>query len=702
MRKPILSILFLFTSLILLSQKKDLKQTLYKLEDRIISGDFDALREISKYIDDTTFVQEFLGYHNYPNTARGVTMRIIEENCLFTEGELRIDSTLTTIRFLDVLNNRKVKFDEITGMFLITDLNHRKTEYILKELSEHDRKRIDTTLIKAPYPEWYYENQIDGFLLTNNPEVLMQIASAWYKKRSRFNRYYFADEEFLDLMRKLTNIDVGVPDEDNKVTFLYQDDYYAEARLNYLIYWTNHYKDYKWNIDRKYFENPKEDVVKKSKEEILFSLLNSEDDSVAIDAFTQLGELDPIRVASLADDYQKGLGKHNFSLPTFPFRFLKQMTLLTEFCRKNGIKYKSDNWLLDSLIGLRKELSFYERHRLENNIISELTVDEITKVEYFGLVHGGEWHLTYSMGRILDKFYTSRWKELNADKRKLEFYLKKSALFDRLGIIGICNKYLRKFENCSSQIIDNIKEIAQTTSDLDIKQQANEALSKYSFPIETKLKGFEPWAGSNNKYGANDLKHRYEEIKKSSKKKDDKENAIQKLIGEISYSQLGEAINLLLPDTALDLYARFHFIESDFGFAIPTYDSLELRKFMKIYSSRSEYKVYEYYLKQTGMSCFMNLDSLYYPGIYENLKYNVVDAFVGGGGGRKDDGVYLIIKLLELKFKTTLGFPKKLCSWQGINECDCEDRARAWMNFLEEKELVVPNKTEPPSISNNN
>ena len=220
MRKSIVSILFLFTSSIVFSQKRDLKQTLYKLEDGIISGDFNALREISKYIDDTTFVQEFLGYHNYPNTARGVTMRIIEENCLFTEEELRIDSTLTTIRFLDVLNNRKVKFDEITGMFLITELNHRKTEYILKELSEHDRKRIDATLIKAPYPEWYDENQIDGFLLTKNPEVLMQIASAWYKKRSRFNRYYFADEEFLDLMRKLTNIDVGVPDEDNKVTFL--------------------------------------------------------------------------------------------------------------------------------------------------------------------------------------------------------------------------------------------------------------------------------------------------------------------------------------------------------------------------------------------------------------------------------------------------------------------------------------------------
>ena len=281
-------------------------------------------------------------------------------------------------------------------------------------------------------------------------------------------------------MRKLTNIDVGVPDEDNKVTFLYQDDYYAKARLNYLIYWTNHYKDYKWNTDRKYFENPKEGVVNKSKEEILFSLLNSEADSVAIDAFAQLGELDPIRVARLADDYQKGLGKHNFSLPTFPFRFLKQMTLLTQFCRNNGIEYRAANWLLDSLIKLTTQLSFYERHRLENNIIKRLSIDEVTMIEYFGLVYGGNWDLTYSVGRILDKFYSQKWKDLSSDKRNLEIFLKKSVLFDRLGIIGLCNKYLRKFENCSSLVIDNIKAIARATNDLDVKQQSNDVVSKYS------------------------------------------------------------------------------------------------------------------------------------------------------------------------------------------------------------------------------
>lgn len=701
MKKLLLVILVMIICCKLYSQKKDLKPVLYKLEDRIIKGDFEALKDIAKFLDDTTFVQEFLGYHNYPNSARGIAIRIIEENCLFTKSELDIDSSISTIKFLNLLTDNKISFDDRTGVFLITDLNKRTTAYQLKVLSEYDLKRLDTTVIKPPYPEWYYESQIDGFLITKNSEVLLQIASAWYKKRSRFNRYYFGDEEFLDLMKILTNIDLGVPDEDGKTTFLYQDDYYAKARLNYLIYWANHYNHYKWNEVKGYFENTKESANKKTKEEILFSLLNSEDDSVAIDAFGQLGEQDPFRVASLAADYEKGIAKNNFALPTFPFRFLKQMTLLTEYCRDKGIKYKADNWLLDSLIKLRKELSFYERHKLENNIINRLNLDEVTAVEYYGLIHGGNWDLTYSTGRILDKFYSKKWNELTDNKKSIEAYLKKSALFDRLGIIGNCNKYLRKFENGSSSVIDAIKQMSKTMTDNDIKQQAEEVMAKYQLPIVKELKPFKSWEGSNSKYGANDLTGRYLKIKRSIKKEDEVKNAIQELIGEISYSQLGEAIGLLQTDTSMDAFDRFHFLESDFGFGIRIYNSKEIQEFLNVYLSKSEYQVYEYYLKQTGMDCFTNSDSLNYSGVYENLKYNVVDAFVGGGGGRKDEGVYLIIKLLELKYKTSLGFPKKLCSWQGMYSCDCEDRAKAWMRFLEERKLVTPDKLEPPSISNN-
>src|SRR5258705_7431875 len=87
------------------SQKTDLKPKLYKLENEIINGNTESLKELAKYLDDKTFVQEFLGYHNYPNTARGIAIRVIEENCLFTKEEFQIDSSISTTKFLKIINN---------------------------------------------------------------------------------------------------------------------------------------------------------------------------------------------------------------------------------------------------------------------------------------------------------------------------------------------------------------------------------------------------------------------------------------------------------------------------------------------------------------------------------------------------------------------------------------------------------------------
>src|SRR5687768_7960472 len=122
MRKIIVSVLFIGLGFTSNCQGNSLKDRLYKLEDRIIGGDIEALKEIAIYLDDTTFVQEFLGYHNYPNKARGVAIRVIEENCLFTDDQFKFDSTISTSKFLKIVNNDKLVFDDLTGMFLFTNL----------------------------------------------------------------------------------------------------------------------------------------------------------------------------------------------------------------------------------------------------------------------------------------------------------------------------------------------------------------------------------------------------------------------------------------------------------------------------------------------------------------------------------------------------------------------------------------------------
>lgn len=701
MRKFVLVLFALLFFKMGYSQSEKLRERLYLLRDKVEAGDKNALIDVARYLDDTAFVQEWLGYHNYPNTARGIAARIIWENCLFINDEFQFDSSTSTNKFLKLLEEKEVYFDDLTGQFLLTPLQKRSTAYELKRLTVADLKHIDTVVIKHPFPDWYYENQIDWFVKNRDPQALKWIASEWYKKRSRFNVYYFNDNEFLDLMKKLTQIEIGVPGEKNKITFLYNDDYYAKARLNYLIYWTNHYKDYKWSNEEGYFVNTAEQPKEKEKEDVLFSFLNKENDSLALDAFIQLTEFDTAKVNFLAADYEKDDLNSNSALPTFPYRFLRQTTRLTQYCRDNQVYYKATGWLLDSLNKLKSEIQFSERYQLENNLVSKLSLEEITSVEYFGLVYEQEWDLSYSLGRILDKFYSRQWLSLVSNQKALALYLKKSKLFDEVGIIGILNKYLRKFENSPKEVLDEVAQVANETLDVDIKEQAKKVLSLYSKPVKYFLEDPKKWEGNKAVYGVTDLHKQYKQIIKSKQKDDEKKDTVEKLIGKIDYSQIKEMIAILEKDTILGNYDKYSFLETDFGFPIDPDDSSAIEEFVANYSSKSYEQLCRYYLDNNGMNYAKENGELLYDRIYDMLKYDVVDAFAGGGGGRRDNCVYLVIKLLELKFKTRLGYSAKLCSSQGMYSCDCTDQAKAWMHYLVENKLVFPNKAEPVSISSN-
>jgi hypothetical protein len=700
MKAWLLLISLLCLTAVTCSQKKDIRQSLYRLEEKVIGGDADALRELATYLDNKVSITESLGHHIYQTTARNIALRMLSENCLFTKDELQFDSLLTAKKFLSFLQSKHLVFDDITGMFLVTPVEKRSTTHILKELSANDLAGINTTLIQSPYPAWYYQNQLDGFMLTKDPQVLKWIASAWFKTRSRFHRYHSDEEEFLGLMKSLTHLELGVPDENGGITFLYESDYNDIAKLNYLVYWVNHYHDYQWDQEKKCFVNRKEQPIAKSKADILFSLLRSDDDSAAMKAFVELTEADTSEVRRLANDYGKNNLDRNYHLPTFPYQFLVQMSILTQHCRDNGIGYKPEGWLLDSLNKLNTFLEFPEQHRLENNIINRLSLDDITSVEYFGVIHEQNWNSVFSIGRILDVFYSKHWKELTGDKGRLSLYLKKSRLFNDLGIIGTCNDYLVKFENGTPGTLRIITDIANTSTDNVIRQQAWTVIKEYSKPVSYKAPVISNWSGSNFVYGVKDLEGKYKRILASAKENDDKRFDLLKVIGDISYAQIGEAIKLILKDTLFtEGRDRFEFLETDFGFDVNPYDSLEVKNFLQQYEQLTESGLYRAWLIRSGFDCFDQQGNFDLDKVYEIMKYGVIKPFVGGGGGKYDDNIYLVVKMLELKFNTTLGFPKKLCKSQTMNACYCDDRAIAWMHYLEEKKLVTPDKAEPVSFA---
>jgi len=131
-------------------------------------------------------------------------------------------------------------------------------------------------------------------------------------------------------------------------------------------------------------------------------------------------------------------------------------------------------------------------------------------------------------------------------------------------------------------------------------------------------------------------------------------------------------------------------MERDWGFfMIDHFDSITTRTaFLKLYNSLTEYQLYAYYLDKAGIDYKNKDSSLNYDKIFELLKYDVVTAFVGGGGGKKDNEVYSLIKLLELTFKTTLGYPKKICNSANLYACDSQDRANEWMQYLIDHKLL--------------
>jgi hypothetical protein len=675
---------------------------LYKLDDAVGKGDYKALELTGQYLDDTSYVQEFLGYHNYPNTARGVAMRILQENTLFSKEEMALDSSLTAAVFSRFLQAHSVHFDTLSGTFLHTGLSKRTTVYQLKELSEYDIKQVNKTTLQKPYPAWFPYYNIERLLSKKDPEVLLQIASAWYNHRSKFNSYYFQEEEFKDLIRRLTHAELGVPDEDGVITFLYENDYYAQAKLNFLIYWANHYRDYQWDTGKGFFINTKEQAPVKTAAEKLFPILQSKKDAEAKAAFVALTEMDTGTIRRMSRDYEQiSIGGANYSLPTFTFRFLPVLATLTQYCRDNNISYKSSGWLKDSLAKLGKEISFKDRYRLEDSIIQRLTLKEITMVEYEALIEERAWQGTYSMGRMLDKWYSLHMKEIEDDPQQLALYLKKAAIFNELGIIGINRKYLFKLSNAGEERMLKVKQLNEWVADADIKTAIAGVVALQAAWKPDTLEKPSIWDGNNFEYGVPELEKEYNALKTKFPKNKDRENEVEQLLGRISYNQISAALALLLNDKGLDTYSRFHFLKSDFGLEINSYETAAIRKLMDDHTRLTEQELYKQTVKQSGMNCLDKKDQLLYSVVYDILKYDVVDAFAGGGGGRRDDYVYAVIKLLELQLGTKLGYPPKKCSWKGMNYCDSGDRGLAWMQYLEEKGLVKVDKTIPLSISHN-
>ncbi len=319
---------------------------------------------------------------------------------------------------------------------------------------------------------WIEYNAIRDLCQQEHPRAMYYLAGHLFKirkKSSKHNRKLA--KRIVTQINELTHLEIQVHNKDGEFSTRSYAGRDQVARTNYMMYWAAHYDDYEWDENRAQFVNKNEAIETTQNYERLFRRLNSRNDSVAITSFIKLTEGEPNEVIALSEKYRQMFRNYNQSLPSFQFKYLEQLSQLTDYCRKNDIAYQPSPKVVRKLEILLTTEDPVTRIHVENELIRQLTLNDITGVEYWACLQEGKLEINYSVGRILDWFYSRSLKDIQKDNHQLRLYLKKADIFGNIGAIGACNYYLNKFSLEDNSFQQKLLEIQQIEADEGILNQ---------------------------------------------------------------------------------------------------------------------------------------------------------------------------------------------------------------------------------------
>jgi len=325
--------------------------------------------------------------------------------------------------------------------------------------------------------EWIIHNAIQDLIATRHPRSLFYLSAVGYKNTFVNKTSSRNMNEMVQVISQLTNLKVGVENVKRSIDFNFEKDSDREAIENYLIYWASRHNDYEWDDGHESYINKYNALEKTQNYEKLFRRLNSRNDSVAMASFAQLTEGDPSEIVALAEKYRQMFRSYNKSLPPFKYKYLEQLSALTQYCKKHNISYKPDKHLSKLLNELYTERDEVARYQLENKLINSIKISDITAIEYWGCINSSSEVTNYSLGRILDVFYSKNWNKILESESEIRLYLKKSLLLANIGVIGICNNYLNKFDLDDPNVISKLNEIKAVEIDRQILNQTLQLVS---------------------------------------------------------------------------------------------------------------------------------------------------------------------------------------------------------------------------------
>ncbi len=343
----------------------------------------------------------------------------------------------------------------------------------------HFREPVDyygRILSEPDIRPYVQHNALIDLVATNHPRALFYISTQLLKAQK--NKTVYPAVYYLYLLRKLTNLGVAVPDDQERL--IYQIDVIRNrtALVNFIRYWGNHYEDYEYDEHRLRFVNRHDTSLETENLERLFRLLNSENNIVALQAYERLARADPVEVFQLVNKYKDLLRNTNNRVPSLKDGHLQQTVQFTAYAERNRIDYRATPVMQQKLDSLLLELSPVSRISLENRIIAMSTLEDLSAIEYWASINQYDLSAGYSIGRILDYSYTQHWPELIASDAQLRLFLKKAILFERMEGIGISDDYLKKFNTLGISERDRLNNLLTSESDKHISRGIKRVLKQ--------------------------------------------------------------------------------------------------------------------------------------------------------------------------------------------------------------------------------
>ncbi len=535
--------LFLLISAVGFSQDFLFRKIIIDFKQNYTNGDIKNLYDLAPLLNVTALMDDNLGYHFDRNEVKYVAARTFRENILFPET-INLDSITNSKEYLTLFldeNKSRLSFSKLINAYIIEDLQSFKSDYELKEKStegedfeiksetslsfddinidiKNFEKRVDFlgAILKNTNQSDHY-NIIPIVLIelikTKDPKSLLYIGSEPFRFRHKYNNHNY-NEQYYEIINAFTDNSIALKDEkDNFTIQLSEDDYYNIKSKNYLFYWIHHYQDYSWDDEKGFFVNQKESSQQLSELELNFQKLYSSDNKIARIAFDNVLENDVAKVDKLLGGYKfenYGEFKKNDTLPMFFNRRLLNLTKLTSFYKSENVNYKVDSALNKKIRKIKNLKTYKDRIQYEDRLISELSFNEITRLEHF--LSKEDHYKNYrnginnSLARVFDIYYTNNFDQIIENEHQLRQYMKKAALFDKFGIIGSQNNYLLKFKGISETQKEQLLMLLRKETDKEIKLQILSVLSL----VETK-NGFVDF----NRHHIDVIKNQDENSKKS-------------------------------------------------------------------------------------------------------------------------------------------------------------------------------------------